>query len=85
MGIYLTLSTLLFKANIDESSSGLRYTGFKNFLRIHVTPSGMMVYPIGVRRAVTNWTNVGTVENPKFDGNEIGYELIEDPVPIKIN
>ncbi len=84
-GVYLTLSTLLFKANIDESSSGLRYSGFKNFLRIHITKTDVKVYPIGVRRAVTNWNNIGTVENPKFVGDEIGYELIEDPVPIKIN
>ncbi|WP_430932005.1 metallophosphoesterase family protein [Saccharicrinis sp. 156] len=83
-GIYLSFSILVLKNHANEGSSSYRHEGFKNFLRIHLAKDKLTIYPIGLKNIVTNWKNVGTVEKPKFEGDEIQYNLLEDK-PIEIN
>ena len=54
MGLYLLLSNLVLGNHDNEAFSALRCTGYKNFLRLHITPQGLTVYPIGVRQ-VARW------------------------------
>ncbi|AEL28081.1 metallophosphoesterase [Cyclobacterium marinum] len=82
-GLYLTISVSLLKNHITEASSSYRWEGYKNFLRISVTKEGLTIYPIGVKKVVSNWKAVGTEKNPRFEGGPINYELIEDPIFIK--
>ena len=81
-GIYLLVSISLLDNHITEASSSYRWEGYKNFLRLHLTEEGLTIYPIGVEKVVTNWKNVGTEENPKFEGDPIDYSLIEKPIKI---
>jgi hypothetical protein len=81
-GLYLTISVVLVKNHITEASSSYRWEGYKNFLRIAVTAEGLTIYPIGVKRVVSDWKNTGTDENPRFEGGPINYDLIEDPITI---
>jgi hypothetical protein len=81
-GIYLLVSISLLNNHITEASSSFRWEGYKNFLRIHLTKEGVTIYPIGVKKVVKNWKNVGTDENPKFEGGPINYSLIEEPIKI---
>ncbi len=82
-GIYLLISTLIFKSHPTEASSSFRHEGFKNFLRIHLSNDKLTIYPIGLKNIVHNWENTGTDDKPKFTGNPISYRLIEDK-PIEI-
>ena len=82
-GLYLTISVVLLKNHITEASSSYRWEGYKNFLRISIDKEGLTIYPIGVKKVVSNWKQVGTVEDPRFEGEPINYELIEDPIFIK--
>jgi hypothetical protein len=82
-GFYLILCNLILGSQGGEAFSALRYTGYKNFLRIRITTDDITFYPVGVQKAVTNWKNIGTEEEPKFSGDEINYKLIEQPIVIK--
>ncbi|MGB3077780.1 MAG: hypothetical protein WBB31_01785 [Saprospiraceae bacterium] len=84
-GLYLLISILLFHLHPTEAFSSFRWTGYKNFLRIHISEKGVIIYPIGVKRAVRNWKNVGSEEEPKFEGDKIEYTLIENPIHILKN
>ncbi|MGF1636439.1 MAG: metallophosphoesterase [Cyclobacteriaceae bacterium] len=81
-GIYLLLSVSFLDNHITEASSSYRWEGYKNFLRIHVSEKGITIYPIGVKNVVKNWKNVGSKEKPKFKGDTIDYQLIENPIEI---
>lgn len=81
-GLYLLISVSLLDNHITEASSSYRWEGFKNFLRIRVSPTGITIYPIGVEKIVKNWSNQGSEENPKFKGDPIDYQLIEQPIHI---
>jgi len=83
-GGYLLDSTLFFGSHPTEASSSFRHEGHKNFLRIHLTKDRLTIYPIGLKKVVTNWKNVGNSETPRFEGSPIDYNLIEQ-VPIEIN
>ncbi len=83
-GIYLLISTLVFKSHPTEASSSFRHEGFKNFLRIHLTKDKLTIYPIGLKNVVHNWKNMGTNDKPTFAGDKISYSLIEDK-PIEIH
>jgi hypothetical protein len=81
-GLYLLISTSLLDNHITEASSSYRSEGFKNFLRIHLSPEGLTIYPIGIEKIVKNWRNTGSDENPRFEGGPIDYQLIEQPIHI---
>ena len=83
-GIYLLVSTLIFESHPTEAFSSFRGTGYKNFLRIHITKDEVCIYAIGVKRVVTNWKNIGTQEKPTYTGDEIQPTLIEKiSIPVK--
>ncbi|MEX2564536.1 MAG: metallophosphoesterase [Cyclobacteriaceae bacterium] len=82
-GAYLTFSVIVLKNHITEAASSYRGEGFKNLLRIHINEENITIYPIGLKRVPKNWVNVGTEENPKFQGGPIKYEIIEEPIIIK--
>lgn len=83
LGLYLIVCNALLGSQGSEAYSALRYTGFKNFLRMRISAEGITLYPIGVRKIVCNWKNTGTEENPAFTGDSIEYELIEKPIKVK--
>lgn len=45
----------LFGWNNTEAFSSFRYSGYKNFLRIHVTDKAVTVYPIGIDKICRKW------------------------------
>ena len=80
-GIYLTLSNLLLKNHDNEAYSSLRWKGYKNFLRLHITSKELTIYPIGVKN-VPKWE----LENGNtfIPNHEIDCHLIEDPIVISL-
>lgn len=82
-GIYLLISTLLLKNHANEAFSSLRWEGYKNFLRIHISRNGLTIYPIGVEKVTRNWKNTGTKDHPRFEGDTVHYQLIENPITIQ--
>ena len=50
-----------------------------------MTSQGITIYPIGVKKVVKNWKNVGSDDEPKFEGDSISYSLIENPIRIGHN
>lgn len=81
-GLYLLISISFLDNHITEASSSYRWEGFKNFIRIHLTAEGLTIYPIGVEKPVKNWSNKGSEENPRFEGDPIDHQLIEQPIHI---
>lgn len=84
-GLYLILTNLFLKNHDNEAYSSLRFTGYKNFIRIHITENELKIYPFGVKN-IQKWS---------FDkeGSSNGYtpdikikpELIENIEPIKLS
>ena len=83
-GLYLLFSIRIAKNHPTEAFSSFRWTGYKNFIRIHIDKNGdATVYAVGVKKVVTNWENISeNKEVPKYAGNEIKYQLIEEPFKI---
>jgi hypothetical protein len=52
---FLFLVFTLFGWNSTEAFSSFRYSGYKNFLRIHVTAEAVTVYPIGIDNICNSW------------------------------
>jgi hypothetical protein len=52
---FLFLVFTLFGWNSTEAFSCFRYSGYKNFLRIHVTEKAVTVYPIGIDKVCRTW------------------------------
>jgi hypothetical protein len=52
---FLFLVFTLFGWNSTEAFSSFRYSGYKNFLRIHVTTNAVTVYPIGIDNICKKW------------------------------
>ncbi len=81
-GVYLLVSALVLKIHPTESFSSFRWTGYKNFLRIHLHKNGVSIYPIGIKKVVKNWRDVGSPEEPSFTGDKIEYSLIDGPIKL---
>jgi len=84
MGFYLFCSTYFFHIHYNEAFSSFRYEGYKNFLRIHVTPAQVTVYPIGVRQVTTDWHVTADENSIRVTGKSAPCELIEQPVCIPL-
>jgi hypothetical protein len=56
VGVYLVLGNALARLNCDHVFSVQRGTGYKNFLRMHITADKLTVYAVGVRSAIAQWT-----------------------------
>jgi hypothetical protein len=54
-GLYMTLSNVLSGLHADEVYSSLHIKDYKNFLRMHLGPDGLTVYPIAVARVCRKW------------------------------
>ncbi|HZB41360.1 MAG TPA: metallophosphoesterase [Ilumatobacter sp.] len=54
-GAYLVIALAVFKRHANENFSASRYETYKNFLRIHIGPDGVTVYPIGIDKPCTKW------------------------------
>ncbi len=81
-GIYLLFSALVVKNHPTESFSSFRWSGYKNFIRIHIQKDSIHFYPVGVKKVVSNWKPRHPNGNkPAFSGDEIQYTLIENPFP----
>jgi hypothetical protein len=70
VGVYLALAIAIpgLGAHANESFAASRITGYKNFLRMHVDPSGALtVYAIGIDRAVKrrHWRAVPAASDPE--------------------
>lgn len=86
MGCYLFCCIYFFHIHYNEAFSSFRYEGFKHFLRIHVTPAEVIIYPIGVRKITTDWQMVSQKEEGglRFRGRTASCELIEKPIRIAL-
>src|SRR6202042_1801135 len=66
MGVYLYGCNRFLNIHIDEASSSLAEEDFKNFLRIHVSKTGIEIYPIGIEKVLKQWSTEGIGEHQKF-------------------
>jgi hypothetical protein len=84
MGTYLYFTNLLFGMHINEASSSLASPDYKNFLRLHVHPKGVTVYPVGIKQVPRKWQQQYNEkeENYSFTGGSIEAFLIEKPIHI---
>jgi hypothetical protein len=81
-GLYLLVSSLILRIHPTEAFSSLRWEGYKNFLRIHMSKQGVTIYAVGIRKSA-NWKNVGGNASPKFSTEDkIDYFLIDEPIEI---
>jgi hypothetical protein len=71
IGMYLLLCLNVFGKHWNEAFSSLRISGFKNFLRLRITPDGVLtVFPIGLTKV------------PADDTTDPKPHLIERPISI---
>lgn len=83
MGIYLFKANWIFGMHDNEAFSSLKWEGYKNFLRIHVTKDKVTIYPVGIEKTVPWKYNPAKDEfDPKQPPQPF---LIEDPIEIPIN
>ncbi|WP_437290477.1 metallophosphoesterase [Sorangium sp. So ce406] len=88
MGVYLLLSLNAARRHGNEAFSALRIEDYKNFLRIHVHPGGLTVYPVGLRKVPRAWK----VAEDRKPGEPwfvpacgaLEPELIEEPITIPV-
>ena len=80
-GIHLFISNHLLGNHDNESFSSLKWEGFKNFLKIHVTKDGVTIYPIGVRE-ISRWT-LNEKKTKATPDKEPAVHLIENKIEIK--
>jgi hypothetical protein len=74
--------------NKTEAFSAFRHTGYKNFLRMHVSEDGITVYPIGIDKTCRRWqptppadriSREDSLLRPKNLTASISTHLIEEP------
>ncbi len=82
MGGDLLIASLLLGIHDNEAFSSIRHQHHKNFLRFHLTPTALIVYPIGIDRVVEDWKQVSSPDQLPvvFAGSQVKAHLIEDPV-----
>lgn len=89
MGIYLLTCILVLKTHDTEAFSSFRGEDYKSFVRMHVNPEGLTIYPITIPRACRNWKEAEEKiegEKPWFvpaEGEDFKYSLIEEPINIR--
>lgn len=79
VGLYLIVSNLVLGIHDNEAFSALQEEDYKNFLRFHLTPTHLTVYPIGIRHVEKHWQPRGTTP-PTFAGKLPEIHLIEKPL-----
>ena len=83
-GAYLVVSLAVFGRHANENFSASRYETYKNFLRLHIGPEGVTIYPIGIDKPCTDWTVVAQPASPEDSylapaSGTIPTRLIEQP------
>ncbi|GEO07360.1 hypothetical protein AAE02nite_50240 [Adhaeribacter aerolatus] len=79
MGIYLFICNLLFRIHDNEAFSSFKYSGYKNFLRLHLTPEALIIYPIGIEKTA-RWKKDGKIYHPN---REVKTQLMDQVITIK--
>ncbi len=72
-----------FKVNLNELFAGQGIEDFKSFLRIRITPDGLTIYPIAVKRVNHAWRADPTADRhaPWVKPDKpISYALVEPPI-----
>lgn len=83
MGLYLYTSNVVLGMHDNEAFSSLRYQGYKNFLRFHLTAEELTIYPMGIPR-VSKWDVRRRRSKMKISGNDAEAILIEGPIKISL-
>lgn len=78
LGMYLLLSNLI-GLHDNEAFSGIKWEGYKNFLRFHISEKTITIYPVGIKK-ITTWKKSGSV----LKGFKPKLILIEKPVVIDL-
>jgi len=83
-GTYLVVAFAVFKRHENENFSSGRYETYKNFLRLHIGPEGVTIYPIGIDKPCTEWKVVAQPASPEDSylapaSGTIPTRLIEQP------
>ena len=86
-GTYLVIALAVFKRHANENFSASRYETYKNFLRLHIGPDGVTVYPIGIDKPCTDWKVAGQSASPEDSyiapaSGTIATRLIEPPFTV---
>ena len=86
-GTYLVVALALFKRHANENFSASRYETYKNFLRLHIGPEGVTVYPIGIDKPCKDWKVAAQSASPEDSyiapaSGTIATRLIEPPFTI---
>jgi hypothetical protein len=72
-----------FDVNVNELFAGQGIDDFKSFLRIHIGPDGLTIYPIAVRAVGREWVaDPGAPRHAPWitPTKPIGYDLAEPPI-----
>nr|WKN37793.1 metallophosphoesterase [Tunicatimonas sp. TK19036] len=83
VGLYLLLSNLVLGIHDNEAFSALQEEDYKNFLRFHLTPTQLTIYPVGIREIQKHWEPLGT-QPQTFKGTLPEAHLIEAPIRLPI-
>ena len=86
-GAYLVVALAVFKRHANENFSASRYETYKNFLRLHIGPEGVTVYPIGIDKPCKEWTVASQSASPEDSyiapaSGAIATRLIEPPFTV---
>lgn len=83
-GCYLILTNQFLGSHDNEAYSSIKWTGYKNFIRLHLTEKELTIYPIGVEK-VPQWSCHHQDEKPSFVAHsKTKYQFIEAPIVIKL-
>lgn len=82
-GLYLIIANVFLGNHDNEAYSSLKWEGYKNFLRLHITKDAVTVYPIGVKE-VANWKSTGSQTQAFTTNNPAKANLIETPITIPL-
>lgn len=82
MGVDLLIASLLLGIHDNEAFSSIRHQHYKNFLRFHLTPESLTIYPIGIDKVVEDWKQTSSPDQLPvvFAGSEVKPHLIEEPI-----
>lgn len=87
VGVYFVLSDLIFKWHTNEVFAAQSIVDYRNFLRMHLAPSGQLtIYPVGLRKVPLKWRLRldRKPEDPFYEPTDYVLEphLIEGPIEI---
>jgi hypothetical protein len=83
VGLYLLLSNLVLGIHDNEAFSALHEEDYKNFLRFHITPTKLTIYPVGIEHIQKHWKKQKT-KPLTFTGELPKVHLIESPIRIPL-